>query len=148
VIGDVGQDNWEEVDYESLGGASGANFGWDALEGTHPVTADPSPVPNDAVPPIFQYRHDGDTCSITGGYVSRDRRIRSLWGRYLYADYCVGQIRSLIPTAKGARDDSRTGLPSSSGVSSFGEDSKGHVYYANLNSGEVVEIVPRGKRKG
>jgi glucose/arabinose dehydrogenase len=148
VIGDVGQDAWEEVDFETVRSARGANFGWDALEGTHRVTADASPIPKNPVPPIFEYSHGGGNCSITGGFVSRDRRIRSLWGRYLYADYCKGQIRSLVPTMKGAHGDSATGLPSSSGVSSFGEDAKGHLYWANVGTGAVYAIVPKGKKKG
>ena len=146
VIGDVGQDAWEEVDYESPKSARGANFGWDAFEGTHRVTADASPAPRDAVPPIFEYSHAGGNCSITGGYVSRDRRIRSLYGRYLYADYCVGQIRSLIPSMKGARGDKPTGLPNNGNVSSFGEDAQGHLYWATLN-GEVFAIEPKGGKK-
>ena len=147
VIGDVGQDRFEEVDYETLKRASGANFGWDAFEGSHPVTIDPSATPAKAVPPIFEYGHDDGNCSITGGYVSRDRRISSLFGRYLYADYCKGEIRSLIPSKRGARGDSPTGLPSSSGVSSFGEDSRGHLYYANLRTGEVMAIAPKARRR-
>jgi hypothetical protein len=147
VIGDVGQDMWEEVDYETVKSARGANFGWDALEGTHRVGSDASPVPKNAVPPIFEYSHAGGNCSITGGYVSRDRRIRSLWGRYLYADFCAGQIRSLIPSLKRARDDSATGLPRTGNVSSFGEDARGRLYWATLN-GEVFAIEPKRKRKG
>jgi glucose/arabinose dehydrogenase len=147
VIGDVGQERYEEVDYETLKSARGANFGWDAFEGDHPVDTDPSPPPADPVFPIFEYSHSDGNCSITGGYVSRDRRIRSLWGRYLYADYCKGQVRSLIPSRKRARGDSKTGLPSTSGVSSFGEDSKGHLYYANVSSGEVFAIEPKRKKR-
>lgn len=146
VIGDVGQDAWEEVDYETVKSARGANFGWDALEGTHRVSFDASPIPKNAVPPIFEYSHAGGNCSITGGYVSRDRRIRSLWGRYLYADFCAGQIRSLIPSLKRARDDSPTGLPQTGNISSFGEDARGHLYWATLN-GEVFAIEPKRKKK-
>jgi glucose/arabinose dehydrogenase len=146
VIGDVGQDSWEEVDYESVKSARGANFGWDALEGTHRVTFDASPVPKHPTPPIFQYSHNGGNCAVTGGFVSRDRRIRSLWGRYVYADYCKGQIRSLVLSMKGARGDRPTGLASNPGVSSFGQDAKGHLYWANLFDGEVFAIVPKGKR--
>ncbi len=147
TIGDVGQDQFEEVDYETPESALGANFGWDALEGRHPLETDPSPAPADPEAPIFEYSHDGGNCSITGGYVSRDPRIPSLLGRYLYADFCKGEIRSLVPRTTGAGGDSPTGLPSESGVSSFGEDAKGHLYYANLSSGEVFAIQPTGKRR-
>jgi len=99
------------------------------------------------VGPIFEYSHAGGNCSVTGGYVSRDPRIPSLFGRYLYADFCKGEIRSLVPKPGGASGDSATGLPSSSGVSSFGEDSKGHLYFANLSSGEVFAIQPTPKKR-
>ena len=147
AIADVGQDRYEEVDYEPRDGARGANFGWDAFEGNHPLETDPSPPPADAVPPIFEYGHDDGNCSITGGYVSRDKRIPSLYGRYLYADFCRGQIRSFVPRPGGASGDRATRLRSHSGVSSFGEDAHGHLYFANISTGEVAAIQPtRGNR--
>lgn len=138
VIGDVGQSAREEVDYETLKGARGANFGWNAFEGTlrYPGGATP-PARHDA--PIFEYSH-ANGCSITGGYVARDRKVPALYGRYLYADFCRGQIRSLIPQLNGVRDDRPTGLPSQQGISSFGEDSRGHVWFTNLYSGDIYRI--------
>ena len=147
LIGDVGQDRYEEVDYETLDSAVGANFGWDAFEGNHRLNDDPSPDPGGTLKPIHEYSHRGGNCSITGGYVSRDPRIGSLFGRYLYADFCKGQIRSLIPNPGGAVGDRSTGLPVRSGVSSFGEDSRGRIYVASLSSGEVSVIEPAGKKK-
>ena len=143
AIGDVGQERYEEVDLETLKGARKANFGWDAFEGKHRYdSADASPPPKDPAFPVFEYSHAGGACSITGGYVSRDRRIASLRGRYLYADLCEGQIRSFVPRLSGARDDRGTGLPSQSGIASFGEDARGHLYFANLFSGKVFAIQP------
>lgn len=146
LIGDVGQDRYEEVDYETLANASGANFGWDAFEGTHPLNDDPSPDPGGTLKPIHEYSHNGGNCTIIGGYVSRDPRVGALFGRYLYADYCKGQIRSLIPGPGGASGDRSAGLPVRSGVSSFGEDTRGRIYVANLSTGEVSVIKPGGKK--
>ncbi len=146
LIGDVGQDRYEEIDYVTLDGARGANFGWDAFEGTHPLNDDPSPDPGGTLKPIHEYSHAGGNCAITGGYVSRDRRIRSLFGRYLYADFCKGQIRSLVANPGGASGDRPTGLPVRSGVSSFGEDSRGRIYVANRSSGVVSVIRPKRRR--
>jgi len=84
---------------------------------------------------------------VIGGYVSRDKRVRSLFGRYLYADLCTGQIRSLVPKLGGASGDRKTGLPSESGIGTFGEDSRGGLYYANNSTGEVFAIKPRKGRK-
>lgn len=147
LIGDVGQDRYEEVDYETLDSARGANFGWDAFEGKHPLNEDASPDPGGTTMPIFEYSHAGGNCAITGGYVSRDRKVPALFGRYLYADFCKGQIRSLVPQPGGATGDRPTGLPAESGISSFGEDTRGRIYVANLSTGEVDVIRPKGKRK-
>ena len=143
AIGDVGQDAYEEIDYETLRSARGANFGWDAYEGRHRyASADASPPPKDPVFPIFEYGHGGGACSVTGGYVSRDRRIPALRGRYLYADLCTGQIRSLVPRLKGASGDRGTGLAKQSGIASFGEDARGGLYFTNVSSGKVFAIKP------
>ncbi len=137
-IGDVGQDTLEEVDYTLKGQARGANFGWSAFEGTDRFNTDQT-APN-AVPPIFEYHHDGGACSITGGYVVRDRSIPALYGRYVYGDYCTGDLHSLVPAIPHARNDRSLGLNVPS-LSSFGEDNAGHIYAASLN-GPVYRLVP------
>jgi glucose/arabinose dehydrogenase len=140
AIGDVGQDAREEIDYEARGDARGANFGWDAFEGDRPFdSADASPPPAKHERPILDYPSSGGNCAVTGGYVVRDRKIKSLYGRYIYADFCKGEIRSLIPRTDGAQDDRATGLPIHSGLSTFGEDAKGHIYFATLG-GDVYAI--------
>jgi hypothetical protein len=73
--------------------------------------------------------------------VYRGPRVPSLRGRYVYADFCGGQIRSLIPDVPNARGDEPLGLPAQRGISSFGEDAKGNLYFTNLYSGGVYEIV-------
>lgn len=146
AIGDVGQEEFEELDYETIGSANGANFGWSALEGKHPYDSpDAAPRPANPEPPIFEYSHgdSGKRCAIIGGYVARDRRIRSLYGRYLYGDLCSGEIRSLVPSLKHARRDRSTGLPDQPGISTFGEDSHGGLYFANSATGKVAAIKPR-----
>ncbi len=143
AIGDVGQDAREEVDFEKLGKARGANFGWDAFEGSARFDSpSASPVQKRHELPIFDYGHDGGRCAITGGYVVRDRRLASLYGRYIYADFCDGEIRSLIPRTDGARDDRSTGLPGRPGIASFGEDARGRIHFANLFTGQVFRIDP------
>ena len=136
-IGDVGQDTLEEVDYTPKGQARGANFGWSAFEGTDRFNTDQT-APN-AVPPIFEYSHDGGACSITGGYVVRDRSLPALYGRYVYGDYCIGDLHSFVPAIPHARDDRSLGLNVPS-LSSFGEDNADHIYAASLD-GPVYRLV-------
>jgi glucose/arabinose dehydrogenase len=144
AIADVGQNAFEELDYTTVGQASGANFGWDAFEGFAPYRGENSgtPDPGGTIKPIFAYSHSrGGSCSIIGGYVVEDRSLRSLYGRYVYADLCEGQLRSLVPHLKRAGHDRKLGLAVES-PSSFGEDERGHLYVTSL-SGPVYRLVPR-----
>jgi glucose/arabinose dehydrogenase len=144
AIGDVGQNRFEELDYTTVAAANGANFGWDAFEGFAPYREENSgtPDPGGTTKPIFAYPHSRDgSCSIIGGYVVHDPHLPSLRGRYVYADLCEGQLRSLVPHLKGASDDRRLGLAVES-PSSFGEDDRARVYVCSL-SGPVYRLVPR-----
>jgi len=138
LIGDVGQNRFEEIDYATLPGALGANFGWNAFEGFEPYVGG-SPDPGGTTFPILAYGRDRG-CAVNGGYVVRDRSLPTLFGRYLYADYCAGQLRSFIPALAGARDDKPVG-PALTSVSSFGQTPDGHLYVASLDGG-VYRIAP------
>lgn len=144
AIGDVGQNEFEELDYTTVAAASGANFGWDAFEGFSRYEDENSgtPDPGGTVKPIFAYSHSrGNSCTIIGGYVVRDPRLQGLRGRYVYADLCEGQLRSLVPHLKRASGDRKLG-PSVTSPSSFGEDDKHRLYVASLE-GPVYRLVPR-----
>ena len=138
VIGDVGQGLWEEIDAVPAPVAGGLNFGWNVYEGTHvygPGTA------AGAVPPVFEYGHSPSACSITGGVVVRDAALAALAGRYIYADLCGGEIRSLAlgPPASG---DAGTGLTAPQ-IVSFGEDAGACVYVVSL-AGTVYRLADGG----
>jgi len=132
-IADVGQGSWEEVNHERLSDLGGANFGWNAFEGTRRF--DPStPVPASHQLPIHEYENGGNNCAVVGGFVVRDRKLKSLYGRYVYADLCAGQLRSFVPKLTRARKDRRLGLDVPS-PTSFGEGIKGRIYVASLEGG-------------
>jgi glucose/arabinose dehydrogenase len=142
AVGDVGQNQIEELDYTTVMAASGANFGWDAFEGFAPYTEENSGTsdPGGTTKPIFAYSHNrGGSCSIIGGYVVRDRSLPSLYKHYVYADLCEGELRSLIPHLKRASDDRKLGLAVES-PTSFGEDDVHHLYVASLE-GPVFRLV-------
>ncbi len=136
IIGDVGQDLQEEIDYAPAGTGAGANYGWSVWEGDR--RNKPGRAPH-AVFPVLIARHSDGYCAIIGGYVVRDRTLGSLYGRYLFGDYCRPQIESAILGHGGARDLRATGLNVSS-TSSLGEDGAGHIYISSLN-GPVYRIV-------
>ncbi len=143
AIGDVGQSAAEEVDYETRLGAKGANFGWPEYEGNE--VHDPSrPGPDPHAPPAFTYPHSICThgCAVTGGYVVRDPKLSSLAGRYLYADFYLGDIHSFVPGPGGAADDRDTGLHVPA-LSSFGEGFGGQIYVSSLQ-GPVYKLTQPG----
>lgn len=144
AIGDVGQNQFEELDYTSVAAASGANFGWDAFEGFDAYEDQSSGTadPGGTVKPIFAYSHErGGSCSIIGGYVVRDRGLRSLYKRYVYADLCEGQLRSLVPHLKRASGERQFGLAVAS-PTSFGEDDAHRLYVTSLE-GPVFRLVEK-----
>jgi glucose/arabinose dehydrogenase len=140
-IGDVGQDSLEEIDAVSakdLASGGDLNFGWSAFEGTERFNSDQE-APG-AIAPVFEYRHDDGGCSVTGGYVVRDDGLPTLRGRYLYGDFCVGQLHSFTADPSGdGGDDRELGVEVPS-LSSFGEDRDGHVY-AISSGGPVYRLV-------
>jgi len=138
-IGDVGQNELEEIDFVSELGA-GANLGWSAFEGTERFNSDQEA--QNAIDPVLTYGRD-EGCSVTGGYVVRDRSLKTLFGRYLYADFCAGQLRSFTAADAvpgPAEDDRELGLQVPS-ISSFGEDQRGRIYAVSLD-GPVFRLVP------
>ncbi|MGV1049029.1 MAG: PQQ-dependent sugar dehydrogenase [Solirubrobacterales bacterium] len=144
AIGDVGQNRFEELDYTTVAAADGANFGWDAFEGfsTYEDENSGTPDPGGTTKPIFAYSHNrGGSCSIIGGYVVADRHLPALYKRYVYADLCEGQIRSLVPHLKRASNDHKLGLAVTS-PTSFGEDARHRLYVASLD-GPVYRFVAR-----
>jgi len=146
-VGDNGRSR-EEIDLLSPAAAAGANFGWPEYEGMH--RDDPSrPGSGRLVMPIAQYRHSPQRCAITGGYVVRDPTLPQLWGRYVYADFCGGRIRSLappelvdgMPPPVPVADDRDEGVHQRY-LSSFGEGLAGQIYVVSL-AGPVFRLEAR-----
>ncbi len=136
TIGDVGQGEWEEIDFARKGKAKGANFGWRVFEGD--ARYSPGEKAPGAVKPVITESHADGNCSITGGYVIRDPALKAWKGRYVFGDYC----RGVIQTAKlpgGKAIDRKLKVES---LSSFGEDARGRVYATSLN-GPVYRLVQR-----
>jgi glucose/arabinose dehydrogenase len=136
AIGDVGQDTREEVDFVRKGRGRGANFGWRPFEGTRRNFDEPAPG---ARRPAFDYGRADGSCSVTGGYVVRDKAVPSLYGRYVFGDYCRGQLYRVRLRANGAGTRQALSLKRIDGLSSFGEDARGRVYVTSL-SGTVYRF--------
>jgi Glucose / Sorbosone dehydrogenase len=155
VIGDVGQGKREEVDLApstgagDVGGAA-SNYGWNCREGLFAYPSAPvSCGASGFTDPVFDYPHDDPGnggafgCAITGGYVVRDPSLGDLYGRYLYADFCQGELRSLVlpKTAGGQATDDRSEGRVVDNPNSFGEDSSGRIYVVSIG-GDIYRLAP------
>jgi glucose/arabinose dehydrogenase len=139
VIADVGQDTEEEIDLARRGTGRGANYGWNVFEGRRRFRSGSAPG---AVKPRVVHDHSAGYCSIVGGYVVRDKSLGSLYGRYVYGDYCKPALRSVkLGRGSGASGDKTIGVSVGTLVS-FGEDGRGRVYAVSLDGG-VFRLVPR-----
>jgi glucose/arabinose dehydrogenase len=148
-IADVGQDSWEEIDFQPAGAAGGTNYGWRKMEGTH--CYDPASGCNDGslTLPIYEYSHGGSPyrCSITGGIVYRGHEIPALAGTYFFADFCSDQIWSFryAGSTIGEFTERTAELAPGGGLSiadiaAFGEDGRGEMYIVDRGSGLDGEI--------
>ncbi len=140
-IGDVGQDLWEEIDYQAAGTPGGLNFGWSCKEGTHDYN--PLPGCDTAVltEPIAEYSHQVGQ-SVIGGFVYRGTAYPDLVGRYFYADFVEGRIWSLYKVGTNPDGFSEPELELDTGlrISAFGEDEAGEIYVVDWGRGDIRRL--------
>ena len=140
-IGDVGQDQREEIDFAPASSGGGENYGWNRTEGTLCFGASDCDRSGITLP-ITEYDHQGGACSVTGGYVYRGDRIPSLRGHYFYGDFCAGFVKSLRVDGGSAADQRDwPELDPGGQITSFGQDTAGEVYIVTAG-GDVFRIAP------
>ncbi len=134
-IADVGQDSYEEVDFQPAASRGGENYGWNAMEGAHCYVTNCNP--QGLTLPVAEYAHT-DGCAITGGFVYRGRSSPGLRGLYLYGDYCSGRIWGI--ERQGAAWTSRLLLATGFNITTFGEDEAGEIFVADAATGSIHHI--------
>lgn len=160
--GDVGQNKWEEVNYEPSDSPGGVNYGWRLMEASHCYNPEKDCPQDGLTMPIIEYPNDAnymmvlgggsqadaEGCSVTGGYVYRGSEINGLQGYYLFGDYCSGNIWSFkVVDGKAVNYTNRTEeINLANGefttyISSFGEDANGELYIVEYNGG-IYKIMP------
>jgi len=132
-VGDVGQNQWEEIDRVERGG----NYGWNIREGAHCFNADSCDTTG-LIDPVAEYSHS-EGCSVTGGYVYRGAAIPNLQGLYLYGDFCSGRIWGLASGNAGAVP--RVFLDTGISIASFAEGLDGEVYVLDHSGGGLYRLV-------
>lgn len=138
LIGDVGQDAWEEVDWQAADSAGGENYGWNGWEGN---VRSLGVAEGDVVFPIHVYPLDGSNQAVVGGYVYRGTLIPDLVGKYVFADYTGGAIWTLerVGEVWTALDLAAVGFA----ISSFGEDQHGELYVVDFSGGRILKFLLR-----
>ena len=139
VVGDVGQNQREEIDYEPAG-AGGRNYGWRLREGTIATPGVPVAVPamEPLVEPIFDYGR-GRGQSVTGGYVYRGAALPAEYRRPLLLrrlrqrPHLVARPAGRPRHPRGDRSSTRSSTPSElggavAGLASFARDLAGELY--------------------
>ncbi|HUL44840.1 MAG TPA: PQQ-dependent sugar dehydrogenase [Bacteroidota bacterium] len=132
---DVGQDEWEEIDTI----LNGHNYGWNLMEATHCYNPPSGCNETGLTLPIWEYHHDAGRCAIMGGFVYRGSAIPSLVGKYIYGDYCTGEIWTLTPVLSSTPIDSLL-FSSGTNISAFGTDRNHELYFCDLGSGKIFKF--------
>lgn len=138
LIGDVGQSDWEEIDWAPADSKGGENYGWSSMEGTHPFRGGTEPANH--VPPVHEYDRTGLGCSVTGGFVYRGEALPDLQGSYVFSDYCDGTLRTLQMADGEVTGVGDLGV-SAGEVISFVEGGDGELYVLGSN-GTVSRVDP------
>lgn len=139
-IGDAGQNEVEEIDYQPAASKGGQNYGWAIYEGNSCYAGGSACSTGGLTAPVATYTHVGGNCVVVGGYVYRGQRYPNLTGAYFYGDTCSGRIWSF--PAADARDGHVTAqqiLDTTLSISSFGEDATGELYVVSLG-GSISRI--------
>jgi glucose/arabinose dehydrogenase len=136
-IGDVGQNNFEEIDFQEAGDLVGRNYGWNLMEGDSCFGTVGCNRTGLALP-VFVYDH-GLGCSVTGGHVYRGSAIPSLQGVYLFGDVCSGRIWGIRKNG-AAWDNALLADSTALTITTFGEDESGNVYVVNYANGDLLMI--------
>jgi glucose/arabinose dehydrogenase len=138
-IADVGQNIWEEINFQPAGSPGGHNYGWRCYEGDRPYNQDSCALSDTFAFPVYQYVH-GEECSVTGGFVYRGDSLSANYGKYFFADYCSDRIWTLHPDTAGWISED-FGRFTGNGFSTFGEDRNGELYVAGHSKGIIYRIV-------
>jgi glucose/arabinose dehydrogenase len=139
-IADVGQADWEEIDFQLAGAAGGQNYGWRCFEGNHSFNASGCGLDAAYTFPVFEYSHGGGNCSVIGGYVYRGALFPALVGHYVFTDLCSGNFWDMIRDGTGVwRVALHTNL-AQFGYVSFGEDANGEIYVVHQGNGTLSRL--------
>jgi glucose/arabinose dehydrogenase len=138
-VADVGQNQWEEVNFQPASSLGGENYGWNIYEASTRYSG--ASDPSNLVLPFAAYAHN-QGCSVTGGYVYRGEALVDLQGVYFFGDWCTGIVWA---SYRDPNENWQTQIFTDTeyNISSFGEDEAGELYLVNHN-GSVMQLQSAG----
>ena len=138
-IGDVGEGEYEEVNYQPASSKGGENYGWPIMEGIHCYDPDPCSTIG-LTEPVAEYPHSRG-CAVVGGPVYRGSKFTQMQGIYFYADFCSGRIWGL----RRIGDNWQSALlyDASFSITGIGEDEDGSLYVTNYTDGTILALEQR-----
>lgn len=135
-IGDVGQNAFEEIDFQPADSPGGENYGWRCYEADSPYNL--TGCTDDYVFPAYAIPHATGVCSITGGFVYRGTAYPQLVGKYIFADFCSRDFFMVEPDGDGGWTGELIGeYPYS--ITSFGEGADGELYCTHY-AGQILQV--------
>ena len=144
-IPDVGQANYEEVNFQPASSAGGENYGWFIMEANRCFLFSSLPCRAEGFTlPVAEYDHSSG-CAIVGGTVYRGTKYPRMQGVFIFADFGSGRIWGLHRPDAGSQDawQSTLLINASVPVSAIGEDENGNVYVIGYQDGVVSTITAR-----
>lgn len=139
-IGDVGQNAWEEINFQPASSTGGENYGWRCYEGYAPFNTSGCGDADSYTKPVTVYQTGSQGCSVTGGFVYRGCAFPDMYGYYIYADYCSGRFWALYPDGVGGFENFFLADLANNQFASFGEDAQGELYVAALGLGRIYRV--------
>lgn len=135
-VGDVGESSYEEVDRVVAGG----NYGWPIREGMHDANNGLSNTSGDPlIDPVAEYSHAVGG-AIIGGYLYRGSALPQLAGKYVYADFVVGDVAYYSANASGGYD--RTLIQNlGTYLTSVDQDNAGELYVTTYGNSAIYKLV-------
>ncbi len=138
-VADVGQDSYEEADFQPASSQGGENYGWNIMEGLHCFEPMEGRDPTGLTLPVAEYDHSQGDCSIIGGFVYRGMDFPGMQGIYFYGDLCSGRIWGL--KNDGTAWQTALLLESRLTITTFGKDQNGNLLVADRANGDVYLVI-------
>lgn len=142
-MGDVGQNAWEEINFQPADSPGGENYGWRCYEGNAPYNTNGCGAQSIYEFPVAVVANNFSTgwCSVTGGVVYRGEQYPGMVGHYLFTDYCAGDIRAIVQDGAGNFNAHEALGQQGFGFVAFGEDADGELYVVRIGSGSNGTIL-------